>query len=163
MAAEILTSSTLRSLFSYNQETGLFIRLIGWRAHKAGSIAGYLDIEGYVTLSVKNKKYKAHRLAFLHVTGQWPLGEVDHIDGDRANNTLRNLRDVPQQLNAQNLHRARSHNKLKILGVSRDKKRFSARITVNGKLSTLGFFDTPEEAHQVYLEAKRRLHLGCTI
>ena len=92
-----------------------------------------------------------------------PAVRVDHIDGNRANNAIANLRDVTRSVNHQNLRRARSDSAHGFLGVSPFFGKWKARITVNRVFQHLGVFDTPEEAHAAYLEAKRRLHVGCTI
>jgi hypothetical protein len=97
------------------------------------------------------------------MTGEWPAGEVDHIDGDRTNNKWSNLRDVPRLENAQNKRRANANNRTGLLGVSPDKKRFRAVITANGKRKTVGAFSSAEEAHDAYLAEKRRLHQGSTL
>ena len=99
------------------------------------------------------------------MTGKWPDGEIDHIDGNRANNRWSNLRDVHIVINAQNKRGPMAHNKSGFLGVSWNKKdcAYVARIKVDGKYLSLGYHQTPEAASAAYVEAKRRLHAGCTI
>lgn len=158
MAKAILTAERLRDVLDYSQDTGSFV----WKVQSGsrgipGSIAGTLHCLGYRTISVDGKRYKEHRLAWLYVYGQWPVGEVDHIDGCRNNNRISNLRDVSKSTNQQNLRCAKAHNRSGLLGVSRRKSGgWCARITI-------GTYDTPEEAHAAYLDAKRRLHAGCAV
>lgn len=106
----------------------------------------------------------AHRLAWLYVYGEWPNGDIDHIDGDRLNNRIANLRDVSRRVNLENQRRPKACNKSGFLGVKtfRD-QRFQARIQVRGVQLHLGTFDTPHEAHAAYVAAKRNLHQGCTL
>lgn len=116
-------------------------------------------------VSVFSKQYRAHRLAWLWMTGKWPDNEVDHANGKRDDNRWSNLRDVPPTINRQNQRRAMSNSKTGLLGASwnaRD-RRFVARIKVGAKYRSLGGFDSAEAAHQAYLQAKRQLHPGCTL
>lgn len=157
----------LRQLLQYDPDSGQFIRLTSHhsnRAWRAGTSAGYLHPNGYVLISIDNTNYVAHRLARFYVTGEWPAGQVDHVDGNRANNRWANLRDVPASVNSQNRRRAARHNKTGFLGVCKHKDgRFQAGIEVNGQSKHLGLFDTAEEAHTAYVAAKRQLHEGNTL
>ena len=160
-----ITAAFLRELFHYDPETGVFTRLVTRQGQgaRAGDVAGTLKPSGYLTIWICGANHMAHRLAWLYVHGKWPTHEIDHIDGNRANNAIANLRDVTRSVNHQNLRRARSDSAHGFLGVSPFFGKWKARITVNRVFQHLGVFDTPEEAHAAYLEAKRRLHVGCTI
>jgi hypothetical protein len=162
----MLTQSRLKELLHYCPETGVFTwnKTLGSRA-QAGSSAGF-NSDGYRRICLDGREYKAHRLAWLYVTGDWPDQHIDHIDGQRSNNAFANLRDVPQSVNNQNFRLAKRSNKTgQLLGVSKKKRGqgFIARLTVNRQEIHLGTYPTPEEAHQAYLAAKRELHVGCTI
>lgn len=171
MASDILTAERLRSLLNYDAATGVFTWRFSrkGRPGKAGAQAGRVDERfGYRYIGIDRKRYGAHRLAWLYMTGELPVGEVDHIDGDRRNDRFVNLRDVSVRTNRENIRKARADNKSTgFLGVRINRKngdaRYSARITVDGKEIRLGRFDTPEEAHEAYLAAKRAKHAGCTI
>lgn len=158
MAIENLTAEELRRLLDYDSKTGEFRwrTNIGSRA-RAGQIAGNRRRDGYVQLMVNGKNYRAHRLAWLHFHGIWPTGVIDHIDGNPANNRLANLRDVTQTMNLMNQHGPRSDNAVRMLGVCRNRARWRATIQVNGQWKHLGTFDTPEEAHAVYLCEKAHI------
>lgn len=160
-----ITAAFLRELFHYDPETGVFTRIVTRQGQgaRAGDVAGTLKPSGYLTIWICGANHMAHRLAWLYVHGTWPAHEIDHIDGNRANNAIANLRDVTRSVNHENLRRARSDSAHGFLGVSPFFGKWKSRITVNGKFQHLGVYDTPEEAHAVYLEAKRRLHVGCTI
>jgi hypothetical protein len=118
---------------------------------------------GYQLVCVDGHKYPAHRLAWLIAHGVWPDGQIDHINGNRADNRLENLRDVPRAINAQNQRRAPKNSASGFLGVSRHNNRWRARITIDKRTVRLGTFDTPHQAYAAYLSAKRQLHDGCTI
>lgn len=169
MAVRNLTAARVRELLSYDQETGVFRWLVDvgrWGRIKAGTDTGTPDFYGHLRIQVDGVLYYAHRLAWLHVTGQWPVGDIDHIDGTPANNRWSNLRDVPHKMNAENRRRAHRGKRSGLpIGVSIDSRdgAFRADITVDGKARSLGRFKTPELASAAYLSAKRKLHKGCTI
>lgn len=158
-----LTQAELKALLRYDPATGTFYNLTrrGSRA-AVGAVAGTRHREGYWQVRLAGHIYLAHRLAFLYMTGEWPEF-VDHINGDRADFSWSNLRAVSRSTNNQNLQSAQCNNVSGLLGVSLKRDKFEARIYANGKLTRLGVFPTPEEAHQAYLKAKRDLHKGCTI
>jgi hypothetical protein len=163
-----LTAEVLREHLNYDPLTGVFTRKIGTGGRyrtAPGDVAGTLNDQGYLLISVQSYQYRAHRLAWLYMTSKWPSGEVDHKDGARTNNVWTNLRDVPTVINAQNKRKAMCNSKTGLLGVSWNKKdqAFTARLKVKGKYLSLGYHKTPEAAHAAYLDAKRRLHAGCTI
>jgi hypothetical protein len=97
--------------------------------------------------------------------GEWPAQQIDHINMNRTDNRIANLRSVSPRVNSENRRTAQSQNLVGLRGVSwRDHcKKWRSRITVHGVEHRLGQFDTAEDAHAAYLEAKRRLHEGCTI
>ncbi|MEY3252390.1 MAG: hypothetical protein RL227_1363 [Pseudomonadota bacterium] len=159
-----LTAEELRSLWDYDPERGVFVRRHTHGRWKAGSdVTGTLS-HGYLRAHVLDKPYAVHRLAFLWMTGQWPSNDVDHINGDRADNRWVNLRDVTRSVNLQNLRGAKSNNKgTGLLGAAPWGKRFRAAIRVNGVDHKIGVFDTPQEAHAAYIQAKRELHEGAVL
>jgi hypothetical protein len=119
-----------------------------------------------MAICIDSQAYRASHLAWFYVTGTWPMGIVDHKDGDHTNQAWLNLRDTDSQINAQNRRQASTANKSSgLLGVSQDSDsgRWRARIWVDGKNRSVGTFSTRDEAHQAYLKAKRSLHPGCTI
>lgn len=109
----VLTAARLRELLHYNPSTGKFTRVITERAkRKVGR-----DAHGYLSIGVDYQRYLAHRLAFLYMTGKWPDGDVDHIDGDPSNNCWSNLRSVTRSQNNLNRHRLDARNKSGHTGV----------------------------------------------
>lgn len=165
MSKPSLVIPELAGLVSYNPETGEF----HWADHprmrgkKAGNICG----SGYAVIRFKQTRVLAHRLAMFKVYGHVPA-QIDHINGDKADNRIANLRAVTEGINAQNRAPvANRNNSSGFLGVydcpgERRLKRWAARIRVPGEKSQrhLGHYNTPEEAHEAYLKAKAEFHLG---
>lgn len=149
----------LRQMLSYDPETGVFIWARNIGNVKAGAIAGCVNRKGYRYISAFKKLYRANRLAWIYVYGKEPVGQIDHIDGDRLNNRIANLRDVDGFTNQRNRKRGNKNSTSKLLGVSfhAGTGKWRAQITER-KTIHLGLFDTEEQAHAAYLEAKRRLH-----
>ena len=154
-----LTAERAREVVDYDPDTGVF----RWRRRMgscapAGAVAGSLNSKGYWYIQVDGYKYLAHRIAWLITNGAFPADQIDHIDGDQANNRLANLRAVTSAENKQNLRRAHRDNITGLLGVSPKRNGFTAEIRVDGERRRLGTFATPEQAHAAYLVAKRKLH-----
>lgn len=158
-----LTAERLSEVLAYDQSNGAFTWLVKVSGRRVGDKAGGIDEHGYIRIVVDGLRYKAHRLAWLYVNGDWPGGDIDHINGDRSDNRISNLRDIPHAANTQNRRKAHKNNGTGLLGAHRDRNSFKSSIHSDGKQIFLGMFDTAEEAHQAYLKAKRRLHEGCTI
>lgn len=156
-----------KQYLSYSPESGVFI----WVKRPCkrvivGAIAGSPSNgeRGYRQIQLNKKKVSAHRLAWLYMTGEWPEDEIDHINGYADDNSWINLRDVKSCINSQNIKKAQKNNKMGLLGVSvYSNGKYIARISVNKRRVYLGSFDSPEEAHNVYIKAKRELHEGCEI
>jgi hypothetical protein len=165
MSAPRTTHAEIRAALDYNPLTGIF----SWKARpriKAGKIAGNVSSCGYLRIGIGGRPsciVQAHRLAWFWMTGEWPRGDIDHINGVRTDNRWANLRDVPRHINLQNQRRARCNSKAGLLGVAMCRDRFQAKIQIDGKRTYLGTFNTAIEAHQAYVAVKRRLHSGCTI
>ena len=159
-----MTANELRDFLTYDPATGHFT----WRQRVAkciqiGDIAGNTNKTGYVTIGLRKKVYKAHRLAWLYMHGSWPVGLIDHINGIKSDNRLFNLRVVDETGNSENVRRPNKRNKSGFMGVIWFQNKWRANITVNKKTKWLGDYATPEEAHAAYLGAKRLHHATCTI
>jgi len=163
---DTLTADYLRKILHYAPDTGLFTWRVSPRRNiSCGQLAGSFNSDGYLQISIHNRSYKAHRLAWLYTFDRWPICEIDHINGDKSDNRIENLRDVSRNENQHNTRRARAHNASGFLGVGLHKQtgKWRARIRVNKNLTHIGLFNTPEEAHQAYIVAKRKLHAACTL
>ena len=156
-----LTAERLRELFAYDSSTGLFTRKVSTTNRvKVGDVAGSPNQKGYINIMVDGRLYPAHRLAWLYEHGIWPQGQIDHINGVKADNRIANLREATNGQNKQNMRSARADNGSGLLGVrwhDRD-QRWHARIMLDGKAKHLGSFGSSEEAQAAYLAAKRELH-----
>jgi hypothetical protein len=143
----------LQEILNYNRETGVFVWKHRydvpkqWNTKFAGNIAGHISLNGYVFISVNDKKYLAHRLAWVFAYGEWPSLEIDHIDGNPENNRIKNLRLATRLENGRN-RKIQNSNKSGITGVCWDKenKRWKAYIWYNGKNKNLGLFFNIEDA-----------------
>lgn len=157
----MLAREKLTADWNYDPETGMFTRA---RAagrhgrHRAGTVADCRS-HGYVVIRIDGKLHGAHRLAWLYHYGEWP-DVIDHINGDKADNRIINLRNVSQTENMQNIQSAPAHSKSGLLGAHRHgrSRKWQARIRINGVGMRLGSFATPEEAHAAYMAAKRQHH-----
>jgi len=163
----MITQERLKELFDY--QNGLLIRKtnrgrgkdsVRW---KAGTSLGHSVKGGYFLAGVDYTMYKLHRLVWLWHYGKFPEKHLDHIDGNPSNNKIENLREVTDAQNMQNQRRPRANNKLGFQGVYKVKNRYRAVVTTNGKGKHIGYFSTPEEAHQAYVLAKRKTHEFSTI
>lgn len=161
-----LNAERVRELLSYDPETGVLTwRVTRGRMAPAGSIAGTNGIHGYRQLIICGERHKSHRVAWLITHGEWPAGDIDHINGIRDDNRLCNLRVVTRAQNMQNQRFPRRGTTSGLLGVSFHKRirKWAAHIRVGAKTLHIGYFDEPEQAHQAYLEKKREVHPFGTI
>ena len=154
------TAEYVRRVLAYDRETGAF----SWRqsplARWIGKPAGAVQGNGYLRVNVAGKCYAAHRLAWLYETGDWPpAGDVDHINGSRADNRFINLRLATRSQNSANARR-RSDNRSGYKGVSYSARRreWEAYVGAGGKKRHLGWFKSPEPAHAAYVEEAERLY-----
>lgn len=155
-----LTAERLRELLHYSPETGVFT----WKKRRGGSakpgnVAGRLNDNGYWRIRVDGPEYFGHRLAWLYVHGVWPDAEIDHIDRNRANNRIDNLRQATRWENCQNTP-PRPTGTSRYRGVSFEARRslWRAQIARRGRNAFLGYFDTEEEAFAAYVAAVKMLH-----
>ncbi len=149
----------LRELIDYDPSTGSLtwkpaaVRPRGTgRNRVAGASATYKQQHGYLKVYIDRRAYPAHRVAFALANGREPVAEIDHIDGNPANNAGTNLREATRQQNCRNVSGWGRYGK----GVAKNQNRFQARIHVNRRFMNLGSFATPEEARAAYAAASVR-------
>lgn len=156
----MITQDRLRELLSYDPETGVFTRIVGRPGPnaRAGDIAGCDNGQGYIRIYVDGKPYKAHRLAWLYKHGEFPQ-EIDHIDCDRSNNRIANLRPVTRGQNRTNCGAYKSNTSgFKGVSFNRRSQKWIAQIQKGGRKIGLGYFATPEEASARYASAVNEFH-----
>lgn len=160
-----LYQARLQKLVRYCPETGAFTSLVSFLGGGiGGEVSGKIDSNGYRQLSlIAVPRCPAHLVAWIYVHGTPPRFEIDHINGDKLDNRIANLRDVPHAHNMQNRRRAHRNNGTGLLGVRKVGARYIAQITVTGRTRYLGKFDSAQEAHERYLQEKRKHHPGCTL
>lgn len=155
----------IRRYMSYDPSTGK----LRWKEKPNRNLAEGKEIGkenswGHLCFGFRGRTWMVHRVAWFLYYGRWPEYQIDHINRVKTDNRIENLRDVPQNINQQNQGNPHRNNKAGFLGVTlRGDGRpnpYRAAIKTNGKNFNLGSFATAEEAHAVYLEAKRKIHAG---
>lgn len=155
-----INQSYLKEMLEYNQDTGV----LSWKVSparrvKVGDAVGYITNEGYIGITIKSKTYRAHRIIWMYVYGGFPQKQIDHINGDRSDNRLCNLRLATSSDNAKN-RKITSKNTSGFKGVSFRKanKKWYAQCQANGIIHHLGYFDTAETASDAYQQFAASLH-----
>jgi hypothetical protein len=144
----LLSVEKVRDMFFYDHSTGIFTTKTFHSRRPIGSMAGQIR-NGYIKINIGGKRYSAHRLAWLLVYGEWPAMHIDHINGNRSDNRIANLRQVTCRQNLWNLKRPKT-NTSGFKGVINEKGRWRARIRYFGKLISLGFYDEITDAAKAY-------------
>lgn len=166
MILQLPDTAYLRECFTYNRKTGAlrwrrrprehFSSEREWRRQswRRGTIAGYIDPQGYRIVVIDQQAYKGSRIIWKLQTGTDPSAEIDHKNRDRSDNRWRNLRPATSQQNRFNRPGWTDLPK----GVHRHGTKYTSRPYIDGRLGYLGSFDTPEEAHAAYVAYTRPLH-----
>ena len=156
----ITTRGQLCALLNYCPATGVFT----WRVSpggrgQAGAAAGTRDSEGYTVIRYRGRGYKAHRLAWLHAYGEMPSGVIDHINGEKSDNRIVNLRDVDAYVNAQHVRRPNKNGRSGLRWVSWFSQygKWKASFIFQKKRYFVGHFDCKREAHEAAKVARARL------
>ncbi len=155
-----LTQEYLKSILNYDKDTGIFT----WREPtskrvKVGDLAGALN-KGYrrikITIDGITRSYMAHRLVWLYMYGVWPKEQLDHVNHNRSDNRMINLREADNTTNHKN-KTINKNNKSGFTGVrlAKKNKKWRAEIIVNGKTIHLGYFTDKNEAICARLHANR--------
>lgn len=130
-----------------------------WNGRYPGTVAGRIDRKGYRNVAILGRLFKAHRVVWAMQNGQWPTGQIDHINGKRDDNRLCNLRDVSSFTNARNLKRDGWSGTGRI-GVTKynhhKNPKYVARIRLLGKTRHLGYFESFDEAVRAREQAEQK-------
>lgn len=147
------TLEEFKKYLSYDPITGFFTNL------KTGRITGFKNNKGYVLIRIEEKTYRAHRVAWLYMTGEWPVNEIDHDNRVRHDNRFGNLKEATKFENMQNMS-INSNNSSGFRGVTfhKGEQKWMSRIGVGRKTIQLGYFATAELASKAYEEAKLKYH-----
>lgn len=157
------SAERVRQLIHYDPETGVFTRRTTARRWKAGMIVGIGYPDFYAAIYLDGVRILAHRVAWVYMTGEWPVDQIEHIDCDKSNTRWSNLRQSTQSENVRNCH-VRRHNRSRLKGVgfrsdrAHRRKRWNSSVVLNGKKYHLGVFDCPAAAHFAYIVAADQLH-----
>lgn len=155
MKTPIITLARARELLDYNPLTGIFTWKVRQGLARVGDEVGSIQ-GGYRKTTIDREQIKLHRLAWFMTNGAWPSGQIDHIDGNKLNNAIVNLRDVSMSINMQNRYAIRRRDSDLPMGVTKNGHgKFIANIRI-------GVFNTADEAGAAFMRAKRLIHDGCT-
>ena len=153
---EKISYEELSNLLVYNGVSGTLV----WRTCRnqfalGGTIAGNPGNHGYVAVTINGIRYLAHRVVWLLHHGEWPKRSLDHIDHNKCNNKIENLREVDQLTNSKNVGKQK-RNTSGVVGVywRKDAQKWAAKVRVNGVLISLGSFKDKDVAIQVRKQAE---------
>lgn len=155
-----ITQEKLKELFIYDPVSGLVVRKKTTSSNaKAGSVVGSINSNGYLLTKVCGKSLAIHRIVWIYVHGITPQNEIDHVNGDKTDNRIENLRICSKTENQQN-QKLHSDNTSGYHGVSwrKDIGKWRAQIQVAGKKLMLGCFDNLPEAIEAHTKAKEKYH-----
>lgn len=151
-----LTAEKLRLRVSYDSESGVMTWLTCFFKSKIGQEVGWTDKYGYRACEIDHKYHLVHRLAWLYVYGEWPKDEIDHINLNKSDYRISNLREASHMLNSRN-KKLRPDNTCGVKGVSlKPWGKYQAKITVAGKFKNLGCFDNVDDAGAAYEDAAQK-------
>lgn len=148
----------LRDILEYSPRTGTWTWRVGMGMRaKKGTVAGSKTDQGYLRIKIRGRPYLAHRLAWEYVTGTAPIEQIDHKNGDRADNRWANLRIATQSQNAANSSRQARTATPK--GVQRRPNgKYAVRVGASGRLHYVGTFTCIDAAVAAYESAARKYH-----
>ena len=152
-----LTQERLKEVLNYNSKTGIFTwKINGNKGIKVGDVGGVVCKSGYRYIYVDKVGYLAHRLVFLYVDGYFPENYIDHINRNRDDNRVSNLREVNRSCNARN-YGNRKDNFLGVRGVNfwKSRNKWIVQIRINNKLHYLGMYKDFIEAVYVRLAVEQ--------
>ena len=153
----MLTQKRLKEALIYNGDTGIFTNRIRRIMSIEGTVVGSNTNNGYIAIHFDGKRYLAHRLAWLYIYGYFPENNIDHINRNKKDNRISNLREVSQQCNIRN-SKLRKTNKSGVTGVCwyKNAGKWLAHIKINNKAVHLGRFDDKKDAVRARWDAEKK-------
>lgn len=158
-ASEPVPVNILRSLFRIDYETGALVRNISTYRARNGARAGHILNNGYLAVSVIGTRALVHRVVWAIHFGEWPSGDIDHIDNDKTNNRISNLRIATRSENGMNT-RLRRDNSTGVKSVVYNKRNmnYRARLVKEHKAIEVGSFATIQDAEKAVKLARKKIH-----
>lgn len=163
------SAARVREVLDYDPATGI----LRWRVktnksrNEIGKVAGCQDGAGYILIGLDYQHIRAHILAWVWMTGEWPTQEIDHRNRVKSDNHWANLRQVTTPVNGHNTVKARSTSLSGLLGVNtrfvNGERVYASRIYAHGRMIFLGQYHLPELAHDAYVLAKKLYHPGASL
>lgn len=153
-----ISQQSLKSVVSYDEETGIFLWNKSTGGSTKGDVAGSKSLRGYIYIQIDGKMHQAHRLAWIYMYGVEP-DLIDHINGNRTDNRASNIRSCNKYENSWN-SKIRKDNKSGVKGVSWNKcaSKWQAIISVNGVKKYLGLYEDVKSAELIIKKERERLH-----
>jgi len=154
---QLISHEKLVEIMHYSPETGVFTRRK--KVNQMPVEAGSTDKQGYRRIHLIGKVYRAHRLAWFYAYGEWPMAEIDHINGDRSDNRISNLRPCTHQQNNHN-QPIRKNNRSGVKGVHFNRKagKWHGQVCLNYRIHHVGLFDELEAAANAVRAKRDELH-----
>ena len=155
----MITQARLLELLHYDSGTGIFTWAAARQRGTVGAVAGTVRPDGYVSIMIDGRSHQAHRLAWLYVYGQFPSAGLDHINREKSDNRIANLRTATVAENGKNRN-VNTNNTSGYKGVCwfKPRSKWRARAVLRGKEHSLGYFTTAEAASEAYEEFTRQHH-----
>lgn len=154
-----VTQEQLRELFTLDPDEGVFRYRVNRVRSKAGSVAGSIHHKGWRSIMINQRRYQEHHLVWLYVHGEWPVHEIDHVNGVRDDNRLSNLREADAFQQVMNCARPRTNTSgVKNVHFDRLSCKFKVYVKCRGKRVFVGSFPTLHEASEAATNARDRLH-----
>ena len=155
---QLPTQEEILQAVLYDPDTGNFYSKSTYKSTKFGRLLNKVNNAGYIGISINRKRYLAHRIAWVCMTGNWPK-QIDHIDGNRINNIFTNLREATKEENSKNRSRKiTSKSNYKGVTYLPRIKKWQARVSYQGDRIYLGVFMTEELAAKAYMDKAKELY-----
>jgi len=148
----MITQKYLHSLFNYVD--GDLVWKVSRQKVAIGTVAGYVNPNGYKYITLDKKRHKAHRLVFMYHFGYLPK-EIDHIDRNKLNNRIENLQEISHSDNCKNVGLKKSNTSgIPNVSFNKTKNKYQVRLRINQKTTSFGYYDDLNLAELVAIEAR---------